>query len=219
LILELFHPNLLSHSFFSLLRYSVALQQALAASNDPGNRKHFVHEPDGHPTSFGTALRCIQKVQHCFPTVTEQQMSWMCNTTLEEFCRDESSDSYLALSTKVIEGLGYVHSDLTLAMNHNILSTVWEMRDYLPESVFLCSVRKQMYFRFCHKKTKSFKERDSTQMNSCRYCFMLSIGTHQPTEKKIATRLSVWGLKSCRRRGGNDVARNRTTPRSYNESD
>jgi ATP-dependent RNA helicase DDX60 len=97
----------------------VALQQALAASNDPGNRKHFVHEPDGHPASFGKCLRCIQKVQHCFPTVTEQQMSWMCNTTLEEFCRDESSDSYFALSAKVIEGLGYVHSDLTLAMNHN----------------------------------------------------------------------------------------------------
>jgi ATP-dependent RNA helicase DDX60 len=192
LILELFHPNLLSHSFFSLLRYSVALQQALAASNDPGNRKYFVHEPDGRPTSFGTALRCIHKVQHCFPTVTEQQMSWMCNTTLEEFCRDESSDSYLALSTKVIEGLGYVHSDLTLAMNHNILSTVWEMRDYLPESVYLCSVLKQMYFRFCHKKTKSFKERDSTQ-NDFLSVLLHVVDRHPPAngEKSLQQLLRV----------------------------
>jgi ATP-dependent RNA helicase DDX60 len=154
---------LFSHTYFSSLLFIVALQQALAASNDPDDTKHFVHEPDGHATPFGSALRRIQKVQHCFPTVTEEQMSWMCNTTLEEFCRDESSDSYLALSTKVIEGLEYVNSDRTLAMDHNILSTVWEMRDYLPESIYLSSVLKQMYFRFCYKKTKIYKESDSTQ--------------------------------------------------------
>ena len=141
----------------------VVLQQALAASNNPSDTKHFVHEPDGQSTPFGTALRRIQKVQQCFPTVTDEQMAWMCDTTLEEFCFDKVSDPYLALSTKVVQGLGYVHSDLTLAMDHNALSTIWELHDYLPDSIYIGAVLEQMYIRFCYRKTKVYKESDATQ--------------------------------------------------------
>jgi ATP-dependent RNA helicase DDX60 len=142
--------------------FSVVLQQALAASNDPDDTKHFVHDQEG-PMTFGTAFRRIQKVQRCFPTVTDEQMAWMCDTTLEEFCDNKESGSYLSLSTNAIIGLGYVHSDLTLAMDHNVLTTIWELHDYLPESVYLGDVLKQMFFRFCYKKTKVYKESDATQ--------------------------------------------------------
>lgn len=142
---------------------TMVLQQALAASNDPDDTKHFIHEEDGESTPFASALRRIQKYQACFPTVTEEQMEWMCSTTLEEFCEGKTSDSYLALSAKAIHGLGYVHEDLTLAMDHNVLTMVWEMHDYLPEAVYLCAVLEQMYIRFCYNKTKSYKESDSTQ--------------------------------------------------------
>jgi hypothetical protein len=142
-------------------RYPImALQQALAASNDPDDTKHFVHEVDG---PFAAALRRIQKYQHCFPTVSEDQMEWMCNTTLEEFCEGKTTWHYRGLSTKALVGLGYVHPDLTLAMDHNVLTTVWEMHYNLPEAVHLCAVFEQMYIRFCFNKTKSYKESDSTQ--------------------------------------------------------
>jgi ATP-dependent RNA helicase DDX60 len=141
----------------------VLLQQALAASNDPDDTKHFIHELEGNATAFGIALRRIHKAQRCFPTITEEQMAWMCDTTLEEFCDDKVSDSYLTLSSKVIQGLGYVHKDLTLAMDHNVLTTVWELRDYLPEAVYLGAVLEQLYIRFCYRKTKVYKESDSTQ--------------------------------------------------------
>jgi hypothetical protein len=142
---------------------TIALQQALAASNDPDDTKHFIHEQDGEVTPFAVAIRRIQKYQHCFPTVTESQMEWMCGTTLAEFCAGETSNDYFDVSVKVIKGLGYVHDDLTLAMHHNVLTMVWEMLNYLPEGVYLCAVLEQMYIRFCYNKTKSQKESDSMQ--------------------------------------------------------
>jgi len=154
----------ISHVIGKEPRYpTMALQQRLAASNDPGDTKHFFHEPEGEITPFASAIRRIQRQQHCFPTVTEEQMEWMCSTTLEDFCQDKKSNHYLGLSTKVIEGLGYIHSDGVLAMDHNVLTMVWEMHDYLPEGVYLCAVLEQMYIRFCYNKTKSYKESDSTQ--------------------------------------------------------
>ena len=142
---------------------TMVLQRALAASNDPDDTKHFFHEPDGVVTPFAMAIRRMQKYQNCFPTVTEKQMKWMCDTTLEEFCNRETSDHYLGLSTKVIQELGYVHHDLTLAMDHNVVSMVWEMHDFLPEGVYLAAVLERMYLRFCYNKTKSYKESDATQ--------------------------------------------------------
>lgn len=154
----------ISHVLGKEPRYpTITLQQALAASNDPDDTKHFIHEPDGIPTPFSNAIRRIQRHQHCFPTVTEEQMQWMCSTTLEEFCQGKESNHYLGLSHKAIKGLGYIHDDMTLAMDHNLLSMVWELHDYLPESVHLCAVVEQMYSRFCYNKTKSYKESDSTQ--------------------------------------------------------
>lgn len=87
----------------------------------------------------------------------------MANTTLEEFCDGKSSDEYLELSRKVIKGLGYVHDDLTLAMDHNVLTMIWEMYDILPEGINLGAIIDQLYVRFCYNKTKSFKESDATQ--------------------------------------------------------
>lgn len=142
----------------------MVLQQALAASNDPDDTKHFIHEPEENVAApFALAIRRIQKFQTCFPTVTEDQMAWMCDTTLEEFCEEKTSETYLDISKKAIQGLGYVHDDLTLAMDHNVLTMVWEMHEYLPEAVYLCAVLEQMFIRFCYNKTKSYKESDSTQ--------------------------------------------------------
>lgn len=144
-------------------RYPVmALQQALAASNDPGDTRHFVHD-EGETPAFAMAIRKIQRSQHCFPTVTEEAMEWMTNTTLGEFCAGKSSDDYLATSQHIIQELGYVDEDNKLAMEHNVLSMVWEMHEYLPEAIHLCAALEQMYIRFCYNKTKSFKESDATQ--------------------------------------------------------
>ena len=144
-------------------RYPVmALQQALAASNDPGDTRHFVHD-EGETPAFAMAIRKIQRSQHCFPTVTEESMEWMTNTTLGEFCAGKSSDDYLATSQHIIQELGYVDEDNKLAMEHNVLSMVWEMHEYLPEAIHLCAALEQMYIRFCYNKTKSFKESDATQ--------------------------------------------------------
>merc|ERR1711935_676894 len=114
-------------------------------------------------SAFATAVRKIQRTQNCFPTVTEDQIKWMSNTTLEEFCKDEISDDYLDLSRSVATSLGYTHGDGTLAMDHNVLSMVVEMHEYLPIAVHLCAVLEQMYLRFCYQKSKQFKESDSTQ--------------------------------------------------------
>ena len=98
-----------------------------------------------------------------FPTVTETQMEWMCKTSLGDFCEGKESNEYLDLSKKVIQTLGYVHEDNTLAMDHNALTMVWEMHDYMPEAIHLCAVLEQLYLRFSYQKSKTFKESDSTQ--------------------------------------------------------
>lgn len=148
-------------------RYPIMLlQQALAASNDPDDPQHFCHEANeesDNPSPFATAIRRIQRSQNCFPTVTETQMQWMTNTTLGEFCEGKESDHYTDVSRTIIEGLGYVNGDMTLAMDHNVLCMVWELSDYLPEGINLCAALDQMYMRFCHNKTKNYKESDATQ--------------------------------------------------------
>jgi superfamily II RNA helicase len=141
---------------------TMALQGALAASNDPDDVKRFIHD-EADNKAFAIALRKMQRYQHCYPTVTEQQMEWMCSTTLGEFCEGKTSDHYMGLSTGVIQGLGYIHEDGTLAMDHNVLSMVWELHETLPIAVHLCAVLEQLYLRFCFQKGKSFKESDSTQ--------------------------------------------------------
>ena len=145
-------------------RYPImALQQALAASNDPDDTKMFLHDKEGQNEKFAAAIRRIQRYQKCFPTVTEEQMKWMCNTTLEEFTKGVQNDTYLGTSQKIIKGLGYVEEDMTLAMDHNALTMVWEMHEYLPEAIHLCAVLDLMFTRFCLNKTRNFKESDSTQ--------------------------------------------------------
>ena len=136
-------------------RYPImALQETLAASNDLKNLNKFVH--DGN---FAVALR----KRKCECTVDEDMARWMANTTLGEFCEGKESDHYQDLSKKTIIALGYVKEDMRLEMDHNVLSMVWEMHNYLPEAIHLCAVLEQLYRRFCYNKTKSFKESDATQ--------------------------------------------------------
>lgn len=144
-------------------RYPImALQGAIAAANDPGDLKHFVHD-DGETPAFATAIRKLQRIQGCHPTVTEEQMEWMASSTLGDFCEGKTDDEYLALSQRTIQDLGYVDESMTLSMDHNVLTMVWEMFDTMPEGIHLCACLEQLYIRFCYNKTKNFKESDSTQ--------------------------------------------------------
>jgi len=144
-------------------RYPImALQHAIAAANDPGDTKHFVHD-DGETPAFATAIRKLQRIQSCNPTVTDEQMEWMAGPSLGDFCEGKANDEYLALSQHTIHGLGYVNENMTLSMDHNVLTMVWEMFDTMPTAIHLCSSLEQLYMRFCYNKTKNFKESDSTQ--------------------------------------------------------
>merc|ERR1712194_1008643 len=62
---------------------TMALQQAIAASSDPDDEKHFVH--DENKPEFALAIRKMQRSQDCYPTVTEQIMEWMAGSSLEDF--------------------------------------------------------------------------------------------------------------------------------------
>merc|ERR1719413_5409 len=141
----------------------ISLVGSLAAANDPGDTKNFHFDDESENPAFAIALRKIQRTQNCFPTVTEEQVKWMSSSSLEDFCNGEVSSGYLQISKKVVTGLGYTHDDGTLAMDHNVLTMVSEMHEYLPIAVNLCAVLEQMYLRFCYQKSKQFKESDSTQ--------------------------------------------------------
>jgi len=140
---------------------TMALQGAVAASNDPDDTKHFVH--DENKPEFAMALRKMQRNQLCFPTINEEMMDWMAGSTLEDFCSGEEKSEYLELSNRVIQGLGYVDKDMKLDMDHNVISMVCEMNDFLPEAIHLRAILEQLYLRFCYNKTKAFKMADSTQ--------------------------------------------------------
>ena len=145
-------------------RYPImALQQVLCASNDPGDTKLFAHTSEDS-LAFASALRKMQRrSQNCFPTVTEDMMLMMTKESLSDFCEQKESIDYFSLSTKVIQELGYIYEDMRLRLDHNHLTMIWEMHDYLPEAIALSSVLEQLYFRFCFKKTNAFMESDATQ--------------------------------------------------------
>ena len=140
---------------------TMALQGAIAAANDPNDTKHFVH--DENKLEFAMAIRKMQRSQQCYPTITEEMMEWMAGSTLGDFCSGEEKADYLDISQRVIQGLGYVDEDMRLDMDHNVVSMLCEMNDYLPEAIHLCAILEQLYLRFCYQKTKAFKESDSTQ--------------------------------------------------------
>jgi ATP-dependent RNA helicase DDX60 len=141
----------------------LSLVGSLAAANDPADTKHFIFD-NSENGAFAMAIRKIQRNNtDCFPTVDAKQIEWMSNTTLEEFCEGKTSNEYLAISKRVVTGLGYTHEDGSLAMDHNVLTMVGELHEYLPIAVHLCAVLEQMYLRFCYQKSKTFKESDSTQ--------------------------------------------------------
>lgn len=143
-------------------RYPImALQQAIAAANDPNDTKHFVH--DDNKPEFAQAIRTMQRAQKCFPTITEEMMEWMAGPSLEDYCKGEEKADYLEASQRVIEGLGFVNEEMRLDMDHNVISMICEMRHMLPEAIHLCAILEQIYIRFCYNKTKQFKESDATQ--------------------------------------------------------
>mmetsp|Transcript_9568 Transcript_9568/g.16759 ORF Transcript_9568/g.16759 Transcript_9568/m.16759 type:complete len:333 (-) Transcript_9568:603-1601(-) len=158
----------------------LSLVGSLAAANDPNDTKKFIFDSAENP-AFASAIRKIQRSQHCFPTVTEEQVEWMANTTLEEFCEGKTNDEYLAISQRAVTGLGFTHEDGTLAMDHNVLTMVAEMHEYLPIAVHLCAVLEQMYLRFCYQKSKTFKESDSTQ-NEFLSVLIHVVDRHPPAE-------------------------------------
>merc|ERR1712032_1215510 len=75
----------------------MSLQRALAASNDPSDSYHFIHDKD-ESNAFANAIRKIQRSQKCYPTVTNDMMRWMGNQSLKDFCEGISSPDYLTLS-------------------------------------------------------------------------------------------------------------------------
>ncbi|KAL3907232.1 MAG: hypothetical protein SGILL_008955, partial [Bacillariaceae sp.] len=158
----------------------LTLTGSLAAANDPNDTRKFVFDEAENP-AFATAIRKIQRSQSCFPTITEEQIGWQANTTLEEFCEGKTNDEYLGISQRAVTGLGYVHEDGTLAMDHNVLSMVAEMHEYLPIAVHLCAVLEQMYLRFCYQKSKQFKESDATQ-NDFLSVLIHVVDRHTPAE-------------------------------------
>jgi hypothetical protein len=158
----------------------IALQEALAASNNPDDTKKFIHDDDDN-APFATAIRKIDRSQNCFPTVSEDHMQWMTNTSLGDFCEGKTSEGYLELSKNVVKSLGYVHDDGTLAMDHNALTMVWEMHEYMPQAIHLCAVLEELYLRFCYQKSKTFKESDSTQ-NEFLSVLIHVVDRHSPIE-------------------------------------
>lgn len=139
------------------------LQLALAQSNDPGDLRHYIHDDEDHVPAFSNSMRKMQRAQRCFPTVSEEAMKMMTGTTLEQFCEGKESNDYYDISFKIIQGLGYVDSDLRLEMDHNVLTMVFEMGHMIPEAIHLCAILEQLYFNYCYNKTNAFKESDATQ--------------------------------------------------------
>ena len=138
----------------------IALEGALAASNDPNDLRHFIHE-DFSP--FTMALKKLNRTQRCFPTITDHMMEMMTTNSLSDFTRGDTCEGYLEQSEKVIKALGYVDEDLRLSMDHNVLTMVWEMHNFLPEAINLTAVLDQLYYTFCFNKRKEFMESDATQ--------------------------------------------------------
>merc|ERR1712194_460403 len=88
---------------------TMALQQAIAASNDPDDDKHFIFDDESENQNFAIALRKIHRAQNCFPTVTKDQVKWMSSASLEDFCSGDTPSDYLEISKKVVTGLDYTH--------------------------------------------------------------------------------------------------------------
>lgn len=159
----------------------LSLVGALAAANDPGDTKKFLFDDEDQNDAFAIAIRKIQRAQNCFPTVTEEQIAWMAGPSLGDFCSGDMSKDYLTISQIVVNGLGYTHSDGSLAMDHNVLTMVAEMHEYLPIAVNLCAVLEQMYLRFVYQKSKQYKESDSTQ-NEFLSILIHVVDRHPPAE-------------------------------------
>lgn len=139
----------------------MALQRAIAASNDPNDKDHYVHD-DNETPAFSLAVRKQQRQQRCHPTVSEEMMEWMGGSTLEDYCKGQEKSAYYETSKSICQTLGYIYSDMRLAIEHNVATMIWELED-IPKAISLAAVMKHLFYRFCYNKTKVFKESDSTQ--------------------------------------------------------
>jgi hypothetical protein len=139
----------------------MALQRAIAASNDPNDELHFVHD-EAEDSSFALALRKQQRQQKCHPTVSEEMMGWMSGPSLGDYCEGNTTSSYYDVSKRICQSLGYIFSDMRLAIDHNVATMIWELSS-IPTAIHLNAILDQLYYRFCYNKTKAFKESDSTQ--------------------------------------------------------
>ena len=152
----------ISHVIGKEPRYpTMVLQRAIASSNDPTDELHFVHD-EGDDGNFALAIRKQQRQQKCHPTVSEEMMKWMCGTSLGDFCEGNTNSTYYDTSKQICQSLGYICSDLTLAIDHNVATMIYEL-DSIPHGIHLNVILDLLYDRFCYNKTKVFKESDSTQ--------------------------------------------------------
>lgn len=151
----------------------MALQRALAASNDPDDA-NFIHgrsvdtskmspqEKEAHAkwskmsSTFETSLLFMRKHQHCSPTINEATGSRLCGQTLQEFCEGKATSSYKEKTEYVVEKLGFCHPDGGLAMDHNVVSMAWEIGVLWPSvAVGVVSCIDTLYTHFILNQRRS----------------------------------------------------------------
>lgn len=82
--------------------------------------------------SFENAIRITARSQNRVPTLDEAGMVHQSQPSLAQFCGQDGIADYYGVSKEILRNLGYVRvnddDSMTLAMDHNVLSMVWELR-------------------------------------------------------------------------------------------
>jgi len=155
----------------------MALQRALAASNDP-NDPNFIHGREidyssmsqqeksdrekwsRMSNSFENAIRITARSQNRVPTLDEAGMVHQSQPSLAQFCGQDGIADYYGVSKEILRNLGYVRvnddDSMTLAMDHNVLSMVWELSvEFTAESVAIVACLPTLYSHFVEKNSVS----------------------------------------------------------------
>ena len=82
--------------------------------------------------SFENAIRVTARSQNRVPTLDEAGMIHQAKPSLAQFCGHDGISDYYGMSKEILRNLGYVRvnddDSMALAMDHNVLSMVWELR-------------------------------------------------------------------------------------------
>jgi len=141
----------------------MALQGVLAAANDPDDDVYYAHPKDYSRNNaddsetikkkrFSNALHTLQRSLNCFPTVDEHSLNHMSTKRLADFCCGNTDGDYLNMSYKVCESLGYTDDCQRIALDHNVLSAVWELRGRLPQIIAVVEALPFLYDLFIKNK-------------------------------------------------------------------